>query len=93
MDGVGFMSDPRFYNMIMKFAERYELELPVKCYECSADLIPNGIEDVEELCAVTMLCESCGAEPAVVGSKEDFSLFEMDDSFFADDEEDDDDSC
>jgi hypothetical protein len=64
------MSDQRFYNMVLKFSEKYNLDLPPKCYDCGGDLIPESIEDVEELCAIIMVCCDCGSNPAVIGSKE-----------------------
>ena len=52
------------------------MDLPPKCYDCGGDLLPESIEDVDELCAVNMLCDNCGAESAVVGTKENVTFDE-----------------
>jgi hypothetical protein len=64
------MSDQRLFNTILKFAEKYKIDIPPKCSECGGDIIPTGYEDVDDLCAIMLHCTVCKENPYVIVAKD-----------------------
>lgn len=65
------MRDNRFYNTVMRFAEKHDIDMMVKCPECGHDFLPVAIEQIDDVAGINLECENCDAVSGVYVSIED----------------------